>query len=407
MKQPAKKAGFSFRKMQMEYTGHGLCDNESSEDKSMDKKKYAVTGSWDWDGSTSLKGLTLFSWDEKTGDLEFLENILPDAKIGFTPVKGRKGVYYTVEETKTSDGRAFGGGGYLLAFKKTADEHLKLLNRVPSLATNPSGCALSADGKYLVAVHHTSTKNTATKMVRRKNGTIANKVVHDDAAIVLFRIESDGRIGGCIDYIVPKDEGDKVPLLHSVYNIPKTDLFIICDKGLDRIYTYRLQDEQLVLCDTLKAESGSSPRYGVFHPKKPIFYAVNEARTTIGTYLYDTEEGSLFCAGVTEMMDEPLIGMPSDVVVTPDGKHLYAALRMCDRIAEMDIGSDGVPVLVRTVDGGGRNSRGIQIDKKGRYLYVCNTESDVLTLFAIQKNGRLEKKKEIMLERAANMRFLD
>ena len=157
----------------------------------------------------------------------------------------------------------------------------------------------------------------------------------------------------------------------------------------------------------MRTEDGTNPRYGVFHPEKPIFYAVNEARTQVGTYLYDTEERSLFPQAVTELTDDPVIGMPSDVIITPDGKHLYAILRMCDLFAEMDINEEGVPVLVKNTDCGGKNARGMQMDKAGRYLYICNTESDIITQFTIQKNGRLKKKKDIPLERAANLTILE
>lgn len=373
----------------------------------MKKTIHAIAGSWDWDGTDTEKGLTLLEWNEKTGALTPADHILPQAKIGCTPVRGKRGVFYTVEETKTADGRQYGGGGYVIAAKKTPAGKLKLLSRVPSLSTNPSYCALCGNGRYLIAVHHTSSKNTATKLVRRKNGTIANKVVHDDAAVVLFRINDDGSVGEAVDYYVPKDEGGRTPLLHSVYNIPDTDLILVCDKGSDKVYCFRIEDEKIILSDTVRTEDGTAPRYGVFHPAKPLFYAVNESRTQVGTYLYDTEEGSLFLQAVTELTDEPLIGMPSDVIITPDGKHLYAILRMCDRIAELDISEDGIPVLIRTSDCGGKNARGIQMDRKGRYLYVCNTESDVITQFAIQKNGRLKKKADIPLERPASLMILE
>ena len=373
----------------------------------MANKIYAAAGSWDWDGTDTKKGLTLCAFDARTGGLRPLENVLPGSKIGFTPVQGKNGVLYTVEETKTSDGRKYGGGGYVIAAKVTDSGKIEVISRVPSLAVNPSGLALSEDGKHLIAVHHTSTKNVVTKLVRKKDGTIANKVLHDDAAIVLFRLEEDGQIGKAVDYVVPKDDHGKTPLLHSVYAVPDSDLFIICDKGEDKIYLYELEDEKLILCDTVRTEDGTNPRYGVFHPEKPIFYAVNEARTQVGTYLYDTEERSLFPQAVTELTDDPVIGMPSDVIITPDGRHLYAILRMCDLLAEMDINEEGVPVLVQNTDCGGKNARGMQMDKAGRYLYICNTESDIITQFTIQKNGRLKKKKDISLERAANLTILE
>ena len=82
----------------------------------MKKTIHAIAGSWDWDGTDTEKGLTLLEWNEKTGALTPADHILPQAKIGCTPVRGKRGVFYTVEETKTADGRQYGGGGFVLVY---------------------------------------------------------------------------------------------------------------------------------------------------------------------------------------------------------------------------------------------------------------------------------------------------
>ena len=367
-------------------------------------KNYAVIGSWDWDGTDTAKGMTIAEVSEKTGNLRILDNYLPDVKFGCTAAVRNDVIYFT-DERKTLRDRRAGGGGYVYAAKITDHGKAEIISCVPSLGVNPSYCTCDNTGKYLIAVHHSSFKNCATK-IRRENGKIVSETVHDDAPAVLFALNEDGTVGKALDAVWHAPEGEKTSLLHSVYCVPGSDILVIFDKGLDRIYSYAVRRNRLILKDTLEVPEGSDPRYGAFHPVLPLFYGNNEQSTKLYTISISKKTGKMKICHETELMKEPMIAMASDIAITPDAEYLYTALRMADVIAVCRLDEKGIPSLIGTVEGGGRNARGMAVSRDGRYLYICNTESDVITVFRIQKNGMLKKSRDIPLSRPANLRFL-
>lgn len=372
----------------------------------MTKVNFAIVGSWDWDGSDTKKGINICRVNEKTGNLSAFRNYLPEVKCASTPEPGKDGMVYFADERKELKGRKTGGGGYVLAARLDEKGRMEVISEEQSMAVTPSCCCLDASGKYLVAVHHTSTRDSATKLKKNSKGKVVQEIIYDDAAVVLFEIGADGRIGKAVDFHCHKPENGRPSLLHSVYRMPGSSLLIVCDKGLDKVYSYAVSRGRLVLKDTLSVPEGSDPRYAAFNPGKNLFYVDNEQRSKLYTISVQKKTGKMKLLAETELMDQPLIGMASDVVITPDGKYVYTVLRMADMISVCSLDAKGIPHLVQCIPAGGSNARGMAISKDGVFLYVCNTESDVITVFRIQKDGRLKKSRDIPLSRPANIRFL-
>lgn len=370
------------------------------------EKNYAVIGSWDWDGSDTQKGITVCRCSEKNGNLSSFRNYLPEVKCGSTPEAGKDNIIYFVEERKELRGRRTGGGGYVFAARIDEKGRAEIISEVPSMAVNPSYCCLDESGRYLIAVHHTSTRDSATVLKKNSRGKVIQEIISDDAAVVLFRINEDGTIGDPADFHAHSPEKGKVSLLHSVYRVPGSDLLIVCDKGLDKVYSYVIRRGRLVQKDALSVPEGSDPRYAAFHPDQNLFYVNNEQRSVLYTVSIQKKTGKMKLVHETELMDQPLIGMASDVVISQDGRYIYTALRFADVISVCAVNDKGIPELIQTVPAGGSNARGMALGKDGRFLYVCNTESDVITVFRIQKDGTLKKSRDIAVSRPANLRFL-
>lgn len=372
----------------------------------MKKNQYAVVGSWDWDGSDTQKGINICKVNESTGSLTMFRNYLPDLKCGSTAEAGRDGMIYFVDERKEQRGRKTGGGGYVLAARVDEKGRAEIISELPSMAVNPSYCCLDESGRYLAVVHHTSTRDSATVLKRTRKGEVQQKIIYDDAAVVLFELNADGSIGRAVDYHCHAARDGKASLLHSVYRMPGSDLLIVCDKGLDQIYSYRIRKGRLELRDTLDVPAGSDPRYAAFHPEKPLIYINNEQRTKLYTVSCQKRTGKLKMLAETELLDQPLIGMASDIVISADGRFVYTVLRFADMISVCRTDEKGIPQLLQTVPCGGVNARGMALSRDGRFLYCCNTESDVITVFRIQEDGTLKKSRNIAVSRPANLRFL-
>jgi 6-phosphogluconolactonase (cycloisomerase 2 family) len=71
----------------------------------------------------------------------------------------------------------------------------------------------------------------------------------------------------------------------------------------------------------------------------------------------------------------------SEVVISPDGRFLYAANRLHDTIAICSIGSSGELKLLGEVSTMGDYPRHCTFDPSGDFFYVCNQRSDSITCF--------------------------
>jgi 6-phosphogluconolactonase len=80
---------------------------------------------------------------------------------------------------------------------------------------------------------------------------------------------------------------------------------IVPDKGLDRVFVFRFDAGNGKLSPTEQgaavARAGSGPHHAAFHPRLPIAWVVNEIGSTITTYFWDAERGSLRADAATRL----------------------------------------------------------------------------------------------------------
>src|SRR5207247_11431512 len=76
---------------------------------------------------------------------------------------------------------------------------------------------------------------------------------------------------------------------HSVNWDPSQRMVVVCDKGCDRVYTYRVADGSRMLADgkILKTEPGIAPRHSSFHPRLPYVFVVHERQSSLQSFPYD------------------------------------------------------------------------------------------------------------------------
>ena len=76
---------------------------------------------------------------------------------------------------------------------------------------------------------------------------------------------------------------------------------------MDKIYTFRIDAENgklVKLNEWCAKDVACFPRYGAFHPERPVFYANNENKATMNCFHYDEETGKLDCFQKVELLDE-------------------------------------------------------------------------------------------------------
>lgn len=382
----------------------------------MTEKIFAYVGNWGF--APAPKGISIFQYDQESGGLSLLKTIRRDVAAGQLCLDQERNILYAVNECGERRGE-IGGGGYILAFRidpETGD--LTLINEKESLVPEPSYLWLDKTRDYLLTCHCADPWHV-TKIKKNPDGTYDNEVLFDDTAVVLFRLNPDGSIGEICDALVTPGTGGKgvnsrknidpvtnhiqlvqvISRLHAVIGSPDGELYVACDKGMDKLITFRLdrEDGRLQRLGEYEVkEVASFPRYGAFHPTLPVFYCNHENLALLSGFHYDEKTGSLerFCK--VDLLEEELgliDGKPvgaQDILVTPDGHTMYVTLCGINSIVTLSLDQEGIPNLRQSIPSGGNLPRGLALSPDGRYLLSGNMVSGDITTFWIGPDGILE-----------------
>ncbi|MBR1496727.1 MAG: beta-propeller fold lactonase family protein [Oscillospiraceae bacterium] len=378
-------------------------------------KLYAYVGNWSFEAHPAKgKGISVFEYGPEDSSLRLIETIRPDVAAGQLFLDSGRRVLYAVNECGERRGE-IGGGGYVLAFRidpKTGK--LTCLSERDSLLPEPSYLTMDAEHRHLITCHCADPFHV-TKIVRRPDGSFGNEVLFDDTALVMFRINDDGSIGEVCD--VFKTAGgypdnpncrasvdpvtghiqlvEVISRLHAVVASPSGKLFIACDKGMDKIYSFAIEDGKLVKKDEFAAEVRTFPRYAAFHPALPVVYCNNEFAPTLNVLRYDEAGGGLERIYYMPVVfrDYGLVdGKPvgaQDILVNERASALYISLCGINEIAVLSLDGSGIPTLVQSVPAGGDLPRGLCLSPDGRFLLSGNMVSGDITAFAVQPDGTL------------------
>jgi 6-phosphogluconolactonase len=182
---------------------------------------------------------------------------------------------------------------------------------------------------------------------------------------------------------------------HSVNWDPSQRMVLVCDKGCDRVYTYRVADGSRTLADgkVLKTEPGIAPRHSSFHPRLPYVFVVNERQSSLSCYRYDANTADISHVQTipTIPADYTMNNSPADVHVHPNGTFVYSSNRGHNSIAIFRIDEpSGRMALVDIVATQGSTPRGFNFEPNGRFLLAGNQGTGSVVTFAVDgETGKL------------------
>lgn len=167
---------------------------------------------------------------------------------------------------------------------------------------------------------------------------------------------------------------------------------VVCnDLGLDLtiVWTLDRRAGKLTNPQTVASSPGAGPRHFTFHPNGRWLYSLNETASTLAFLSYDAGAGKLTPVTEISTLPEGFVGTnyTSSLLVTPSGRHLYAANRLHDTIAIFSLDSTGRPRLIGETPTGGDYPVHLNMDPSGKFLYCCNQRSDSVTAFRVERNG--------------------
>lgn len=363
------------------------------------EKYYALVGHCKMAPGLKL-GVSVYDYDPATAAMTHIADFDRGLKVGAQTYSPKHNKVYVVDEFWSLEGQT-GGGGHVASYNLQKNGRLERTSIQRTFGTNPSYLAVDKTGRYLLVTHH-CTEHFVTRLVKTENGYDA-VVEHDLCTLLLYRLEENGDIGSIVDVfeVHGKDVegGHKFPHMHCVVPDQEKNYYIVCDKGLDKIYSFKIDygKEKIVKCHELEGKPGSEPRYCNFHPTKPVFYSNHESSTDINAYELNPGNGQFrfagSCGSVPENMMEDI--SPSDIVVHPNGKYIFTSLRQRDLISVLEIQEDGSLVWRQTRSCGGVNPRGLCVSPDGRFLLTANMQTGAVNIFAIGEDGLLAPVSEV------------
>ena len=261
-----------------------------------------------------------------------------------------------------------------------------MLNTQSSQGASPCYVSVHPSGRYVfVANYH---GGTLAVLPIRPNGTLgAATDVKQDA----------GQSGPVHAASAPRGSfaisGHDRPHAHMIQTDPSGRFVLSADLGLDEILVWQFDVEtgKLLPLDacTAKLPAGDGPRHFTFHPNGRLLYSLQEEASTLTVFDYDAVAGRLTVRQTLSTLPHGFAGtnFTSEVLISPDGRFLYAANRLHDSIAWFSIAADGMLNLGGEEWTRGDYPRSFSIDPSGEYLYSCNQRSDAIACFRVNRQS--------------------
>jgi 6-phosphogluconolactonase len=187
------------------------------------------------------------------------------------------------------------------------------------------------------------------------------------------------------------------PHVHSVTLSPDGRFVVVCDLGLDRICSYRVDAATSTLTPAnppaVATPPGSGPRHSVFGADGRHLYAVTEMGSTVLAFAYDTASGALTLQQALPTLPPDFKGSSTgaEIRLHPNGRFLYTSNRGHDSIAVFGVDpANGKLTPVAITPCGGKNPRNFALSPDGAWLVSANQNSNSLAVFRVDPaTGRL------------------
>jgi 6-phosphogluconolactonase len=269
------------------------------------------------------------------------------------------------------------------------DGQLKLLNTVRSGGAGPTYVSVHPSGKFLLVANY-------------QGGSVAVLPIAPDGSLgVATDIKMDsGTLGPARATNAPPGtfafSGHDRTHAHMIQADPSGRFVLHVDLALDRIFIWKFDGAGGVLAandpSSVSLPPGDGPRHFCFHPNGRWLYSIQEEGSNIVLFDYDAQKGRLAARQTVSTLPPGFAGSNfcSEIMVSPDGRFLYAGNRLHDSIAIFSVGGTGALTWIGEEWTRGNYPRSFNFDPTGRFLYCCNQRGDNIAVFRVdRKTGGL------------------
>jgi 6-phosphogluconolactonase len=323
-----------------------------------------------WAGAPEAHGAGIVIADLDTGSgAVHVRSARYEINPSFLVRSRRNGLLWAITEPEK--------GGELVAFREDAAGGLGPIGRLDTGADAPCHVAIDPVRRFAFVAHY-------------HGGVVSSLALDGDGrpSAVLALTRPPASVAG-------EDRSAQPARPHAVLIAGENEL-IMTDTGRDLVLLYRIVSEdgglRLELLDALALPAGTGPRHLARGSRGAIVYVSNQnsGEASIVERVAGAEGPRLVLCG---LIAERGLGradpIPSEIAAHPTWDVLYLANRNDNSLSifAIDAGSASLQPC-GAIDVMGRNPRHFAIAPGGRWLVVANQDSDELTVFRIEDDGR-------------------
>ncbi|WP_172194363.1 lactonase family protein [Saccharibacillus qingshengii] len=328
------------------------------------QKMFVFVGSY---AESASSGVYTYEFDETAGSLKLLDQTSGLKNPTFLNVDVEHSHIYAIGEVETEGGKS--GEVMMIHF----DENGTLTRFNRTITTPNTTCHVQRDSENRFLV------------VSSYHGGMAG----------LVSLKENGHVGELLDVSAHRSEDGAAPHVHSAFFSPDEKFVLVQDLGLDLIRTYSIDREagKLVAQGDTRTAKGAGPRHLAFHPGGKFAFVINELNSTIASYRYGTDNGSLGEIEVVPTLPADYTGENgcSEITVSADGRFVYGANRGHDSIVvyAFDEAQEKL-TLVQHISTEGGHPRHFALIPSGSHLLAANRDANNIAVFQVdQASGRL------------------
>lgn len=280
-------------------------------------------------------------------------------------------LYLDIQDDKLYSLKQDGDTAGIATFE-IADGELKFIDEC--LPEGENGCYLTAssDGKYMLDAVYDSGKLRLYKM--DEHGIVVER-------LDVFQVEGNG----------PHERQDHAHS-HFVTETPDGKYFAAVDLGADKIVTFSIEEERLVVVAESKVAPGSGPRHLVFSDAGDYAYILTELSNEVIAAEYN--DGAFSPIATYSLLPEDFTEHSQAAAIRkhPNGKYIYASNRGHNSIAVFEIKDNGKSLDRLQIESSNGNwPRDFNITPDGQYLVCAHEKSHNLVLFKINEDGTITR----------------
>lgn len=328
------------------------------------------------------EGIHLFEVNRESGAM----TPLSVHKMGTSPSclafnATRTRLYSANETERIGDDEA----GSISAFEvDSLTGNLKLLNTVSSGGKGPAYLSVHPSGDFVLVANYFG--GSVSVIPIKPDGSLGEPTDVKKSTGTLGPTRATSAPPGSFAF-----SGHDQTHAHMIESDPAGRFVLSVDLGLDQILVWKLDAQKGALSPnnppSVSLPPGDGPRHFAFHPNHRWLYSIQEEGSTIVLFDYDAEKGSLAVRQTISSLPPGFAGSNfcSEIMVSADGRFVYAGNRLHDSIGIFSVADDGRLTFVADEWTRGNYPRSFNFDPTNTFLYCCNQRGDNIATFRVDK----------------------